>query len=223
MSNIMENNLPIQVQPALLERDLYELQRKIDLVKSLVQEVHLDIMDGEFVPNTTINDPNVVTELQWGDLQVSLHLMIANPLLHLRKWALPLVSTIYIHYESAVNASECINVIRSLGKKVGLAINPHTPTLEIKDYIPQVDAIMIMGVEPGFSGQGFNNDVLSKIRYVRELAPQMNIAVDGGVNAATKDNILKAGANILCANSYLFSSQDLPQVIQNLKNVTHDA
>lgn len=213
----------ITVQPALLENDINELQQKINLIQDKVTEVHLDIMDGEFVPNTTVNDPAVIQQLNWGDLQISLHLMIANPNFFIKKWAvLPMVTTIYVHFEATVNLAETIALIRKTGKKVGIALNPHTSTVEIKEYIDDLDAVMIMGVEPGFSGQAFNADVLRKITYLHELAPNIAIAVDGGVNGKTKDDILKAGATVMCANSYLFQAEDIDEAIMHLKNVADE-
>ncbi|MBI2415431.1 MAG: ribulose-phosphate 3-epimerase [Candidatus Kerfeldbacteria bacterium] len=207
----------IQVQPAILEKDINEIQRKLNLVKGVCNEVHLDVMDGEFVPNTTVNDAQAVAELDWGNLQVSLHLMINHPDLFLRKWAFPQVSTIFVHREAVQNMAECIRLIKGLEKKIGLAINPHTPTYDVKEFLHEVDAIMVMAVEPGWSAQAFNADVLEKISYLRSLKPTLSIVVDGGVNAVTKADIIKAGASIVCSNSYIFQSKDIAAAIANLQ------
>jgi len=204
-----------QVLPAILEHDLSSIQQRIDLVRDMCSEVHLDIMDGDFVPNTTVNDPVALAELHWGNLQVSLHLMIRHPELYIRKWAWPNISTIYVHREAVNSVTGCIELIRSVGKKVGLVINPGTSSYEIVDYLDQIDAVMVMGVEPGFSAQGFNSDVLEKIIYLRQLKPNMPITVDGGVNLATKDMIVKAGTTAVCANSYLFKADNV-QTAYNL-------
>ncbi|MDP3970531.1 MAG: ribulose-phosphate 3-epimerase [bacterium] len=212
--------MEITVLPAILEQDINELQRKVDMVKGHVSEIHLDVMDNQFVPNETINDPEVISEVDWGDIQISLHLMINNPLLYLKKWALPNVSSIFVHREAVSNLEECIKTIRELDKKVGIAINPHTSTYDIKDVLDDLDAVMVMAVEPGFSAQAFNADVLEKIAYIRELKPDMPIYVDGGVSDKSKDEIIMAGASVLCANSYIFKSDDIAEAIKDLGELT---
>lgn len=207
----------IEVQPALLEQDLNELQRKINLVKGHVTTVHLDIMDGEFVPNTTVSDPTEIAKLDWGDIKVVLHLMISRPTLYLKKWAFEQVSCMTIHQEAAENLSETIAMIHSLGKQAGVAINPHTATYDIKAILGDIESVMIMGVEPGFAAQAFNSDVLQKIKYIRELSPAIQIVVDGGVNSATIGMIKEAGATAVCANSYLFKSENIADAIKSLQ------
>lgn len=210
----------IHVYPAILEHDLAELQHKVDIVKPYCTTVHLDVMDGEFVANTTVNDPAEVAEVNWGNLRVSLHLMIKNPIFYLKKWAFPQVDSIVIHLEASSNLTEEIKLIKQLGKQPVVAINPHTPTYAITEYLDELAGVMIMAVEPGFSTQAFNADVLNKIAYLHALKPALPIMVDGGVNGTTKDAILKAGATILCANSYIFKATDVGQAIQHLQNIT---
>lgn len=207
----------MHVQPAILEQDLTEIQNKINLVKNVCSEIHLDVMDGDFVPNTTFNDPLALSELDWGNLKVSLHLMISNPTLYLRKWAFDQVETMIIHSETCTNLAEAANVIHQLGKKVGVALNPHTPTYDVKDFLNEIDSVLIMAVEPGFSAQAFNADVLTKIHYLRELKSDLVIGVDGGVNDKTAALIRKAGASMVCSNSYLFHHQNLAQAIKSLE------
>ncbi len=207
----------IEVQPALLEQDLNELQRKINLIKGHATTVHLDIMDGEFVPNTTVSDPTEIAKLDWGDLNVVLHLMISRPTLYLKKWAFEQVSCMTVHQEAAENIAETISMIHNLGKQAGVAINPHTSTYDIKDVLEDIDSVMIMGVEPGFAAQAFNADVLQKIKYIRELSPNIQIVVDGGVNNVTISMIKEAGASAVCANSYLFKSDNIADAIKSLQ------
>lgn len=207
----------IEVHPALLEQDINELQRKINLVKGHASTIHLDIMDGEFVPNTTVNDPAQIAQLDWGGMNVALHLMISRPTLYLKKWAFPEVSCMTVHQEAAENLPETISMIHSLQKHAGLAINPHTSTYDIKAVLDQLESIMVMGVEPGFAAQAFNADVLQKISYLRELKPDIQIVVDGGVNSATIGMIKEAGATAVCANSYLFKSDNIADAIKTLQ------
>lgn len=211
----------IQVFPAILEQDLAELQHKVNIVKPYCTTVHIDVMDGEFVPNTTVNDPADVAQLDWGNLKVSLHLMIKNPIFYLKKWAFPQVDSIVIHFEASSNLAEEIKLIKQLGKQAIVAINPHTPTYAVTEYLEELDGVMIMAVEPGFSTQAFNADVLNKIVYLRTLKAALPIMVDGGVNGTTKDAILKAGATVLCANSYIFKASDINKAIETLHTVSH--
>lgn len=207
----------ITVQPAILEKTTQAISQRLSAVQSLCNEVHLDVMDGDFVPNTTVNDPKAIAQIKWGKTQVSLHLMIRHPELYLRNWAFPEVSSMVVHREAVNNVADCINLIRQLDKKVALALNPNTPSYEIVDYLDELDFIMIMAVEPGFSAQAFNSDVLEKIRYIHGLKPNLPIAVDGGVSLQTKAAIIKAGGTILCANSYLFKAEDLQAAFNLLK------
>ncbi len=211
----------INVYPAILEHTVAEIQHKVNVVKPYCKTIHLDVMDGEFVPNTTVNEPEVLADLQWDHVTVSLHLMIKNPLFYLKKWAFPQVESMIIHYEASNNLAEEIKLIKQLGKQAVVAINPHTPTYAVTAYLDQLTAVLIMGVEPGFSTQAFNADVLNKIVYLHALKPELSIMVDGGVNGTTKDSIIKAGATVLCANSFLFKATDLSKAIEVLRTVAH--
>jgi ribulose-phosphate 3-epimerase len=204
------------VLPAILEHDVQSIQQRVDAVAGIASEIHLDIMDGEFVPNTTVNDPLVLEQVDWKGLKVSLHLMIKHPELYIRRWAFDQVSSMIVHREAVNNMSHVIELVHEQGKLFGVAINPHTPSYDITDYIEQLDLVMVMGVQPGFSAQGFNADVLDKIRFIHEQRPDLPIAVDGGVNLQTKADIVAAGATMLCANSYLFKAPDLQEAYQRL-------
>lgn len=207
----------ITVWPAILEKDLHAMQQRIDAVAGLVPEVHLDIMDGEFVPNTTVHDPAKIDTLDWKGLKVSLHLMIRHPELHVRQWALPYVSSMVIHREAVVNLPSLIELMQAVDKPLALALNPNTSSYEITDYLDQLAFVLVMGVEPGFAAQGFNSDVLDKIRFLHEQRPNLPIAVDGGVNLKTKWPIVEAGATIVCANSYLFKADQLVTAYEELR------
>lgn len=206
-----------EVVPAILENTLQEIKQRVDQVKPHVKEFHLDIMDGEFVPNTTFNDPAALAETKLG-LKYWPHLMISHPELHLKKWDLDEVEGIIVHKEAVNNIEEAIRLIKDIDKRVGVAINPKTATFDIKENLDDIDLVLIMGVEPGFAAQAFDADVLDKIKYLKEIKPDLPIAVDGGVNGATKDKILAAGADILSANSYIFKSSDIKEAINSLKN-----
>lgn len=210
----------ISVQPAILEKDVSAVQQRIDQLRGIVPDIQLDVMDGDFVPNTTVHDPEAIAQLDWGDIKIYLHLMISNPQLYLKKWALPQVQGMMFHYEAAQNSAECIELIHKLEKEAIIVINPHTSSDDIHPYLDSVEGVMVMGVEPGFAAQAFNSDVLRKIRYLREIQPDMPIYVDGGVNDTTKDAIIESGANILCANSYIFNAESPAEAIQQLATST---
>lgn len=207
----------ITVWPAILEKNVHDIQQRIDAVASLVPEIHLDVMDGEFVPNTTVHDPVEIDSLDWKELKVSLHLMIKHPELHVRQWALPYVSSLVIHREAITNMENIIQLVREVGKPLAVAINPHTPSYEITDYLEQLAFVLVMGVEPGFSAQGFNSDVIDKIKFLHSQKPNLPIAVDGGVNEKTKWPIIEAGATMLCVNSYLFKADNLIDAYHELR------
>lgn len=203
-----------EVRPAILEDSFEEVKKRAEEVKPYVDKVHLDVMDGEFVPNNTHTDPARIAEL---DIEVVPHLMVKHPSLHIRKWDIPNVKEIIVHKEAVGNVDEVVKMARSMGKKLGIAVNPKTSSYEIKEDLGKFSMVLVMGVEPGFAGQAFDGDVLEKIRYLRQLKPDMPIAVDGGVDMARKKQIVSAGANILAANSAIFKAEDIGEAINNLK------
>ncbi|MBU0670852.1 ribulose-phosphate 3-epimerase, partial [Patescibacteria group bacterium] len=186
---------------------------RVEEVKPYVDTIHLDVMDGEFVPNKTFADAGKIKEL---DIKVVPHLMVRHPMFELKKWDIPNVDTIIIHKEATPNIDEVKSMFDSMGKKMGIAINPSTSTYDIKEDLDKFDMILVMGVEPGFSGQAFNFDVLEKIKYLRELKPEIDIAVDGGVDMGNKKAIVNAGANILAVNSAIFKAEDIKEAIERL-------
>lgn len=207
----------IKIIPAILENSIEDIKKRVEQVKPYVDLIHLDIMDGQFVPNTTFNDPALLATKKLG-IKYSPHLMIKHPEFFIKKWNLEEVDTIFIHKEAVTNLNEAIRLIRDTGKKVGVAINPHTSSYDIKEYLDLIDELLVMGVEPGFSSQAFNSDVLAKIVYLKKDKPNLLISVDGGINLESKNKIIRSGANILCVNSFIFKSSDIKSAIESLKN-----
>ena len=202
-----------EVRPAILEENFEEVKKRITQVKPYVKRVHIDIMDGEFVPNTTFNEPE---KLEGIDIEIVPHLMVKHPVFEIKKWDLPNVKEIIVHFEAIQNLDEVINAAGSIDKKIGIAINPGTSTYDIKDNLDKFSLVLVMGVEPGFSGQAFNNDVLEKIRILKEVKPDMPVEVDGGVDMSTKNQIIRAGADILSANSAIFKADNIEEAIKEL-------
>ncbi len=204
----------IEVVPAILEKTFEDVQKKVQLIKPLTNFIQLDVMDGVFVPNTTFNNPEQAATL---DIEMELHLMIEKPILFIQKWALPNVRRMIVHYEATANLGQIIKHVKDAGKEVAVAINPSTSTFDIKEYLTDLDMVLVMGVEPGFSGQKFHYDVLEKIKELKKERPDLLIEVDGGVNERTRDKIVEAGTDILAAASYLWNAENLEGAIATLK------
>lgn len=204
----------IEVVPAILEQTWPEIQKKVDMIRPYSKFIQLDVMDGVFVPNQTFRDTAKIAEL---DIEMEVHLMITKPSLYIQQWDLPNVKRIIFHYEAIDNMEQLIDQIRRAGKEVAVAINPETSTYEIRDYLADLDMVVVMGVEPGFSGQTFHKDVLEKIKELKQARPDLLVEVDGGVNDMTRDMIVNAGADMLAAASFLWNAEDLTEAIRVLQ------
>lgn len=210
----------IQVIPAVLEQELSEIKSKVKAANGIAPLLQLDVMDGHFVPNRTYDN---TTELAKLDTTWELHLMIQHPELAISKWNLPNVQRMIVHKEAVNNTQHVIDLIRKAGKEVGIAINPETSTHELREYIDQIDLVLVMGVNPGWSGQEFHRDVLEKIRELKRMRSELLVAVDGGVNMRTRNAIVEAGADILCAYSAVWQAEGGPaagiQALQTGKRI----
>lgn len=204
----------VQVIPAVLEKTLEDIRAKVEIIKKYTDMIQLDVMDGAFVPNTTFNTPSALADLP---INMEVHLMIQRPVLFVNSWALPNVKRLIVHFEAVDNMEHMIEHMRNTGKEVGVAINPHTSTFELKPFINDIDLVLVMGVEPGFSGQNFQYDVLEKIKEVKKLRPDVLVEVDGGVNANNRNAIVEAGADILAAASAVWKADDLGAALTELK------
>jgi ribulose-phosphate 3-epimerase len=176
-------------------------------------------MDGHFVPNITIG-PDVLKALdKVTDLPMDAHLMISRPEKYIRAFSEAGADYITVHIEACKNnAPEVIAQIKGLGRKAGVSLNPATPVSAIKDLLKEVDFVLVMSVEPGFSGQKFMVSALPKIESLRKTF-KGDIAVDGGINQDTGRSVISCGANILACGSYVFAAKDPRKAIQDLKNV----
>lgn len=195
----------IQIIPAILETDFDAIIKKAKIAKTLSSITQLDVMDGIFVPNTTFSDPQKIAEI---DCTFELHLMITKPEMFVAQWDIPNVQRIIFHYEAAANLQHIIDQIKKMGKEVGIALNPGTPSHALEDVIDQLDMVLVMGVQPGFAGQKFEYDVLEKMKELKGMRSDIVIAVDGGVNMWTRDRIIEAGATVLEANSVIWGAPD---------------
>lgn len=202
------------VIPAILEKTWEEIQDKVKRIKPFTNLVQLDVMDGVFVPNQTFNNTSQISTL---DIDLELHLMIDKPSLFVQQWALPNVKRIIFHYETGGNISHVVEQVKQVGKEVGIAINPSTSSYDIREHLSDIDLMLVMGVDPGFSGQSFNKDVLEKIKEIKRIQPELLIQVDGGVNEYTGRLMVEAGADILAAASYIWDADDIGEAIKKLQ------
>ena len=196
----------IIVAPSLLAADFSKLKDEIqEIEKCGAEYLHLDVMDGNFVPNISYGSPVISSIRPHSNLVFDVHLMVEEPDRFIKDFVDAGADIITVHVEATKHLHRTIQLIKSYGKKVGVALNPATPIETLKHIINDIDMILIMSVNPGFGGQAFIPEVLSKIEELRKLYPEIDIEVDGGVNDKTVEAVKEAGANILVAGSYLFS------------------
>lgn len=208
------------VSPSILSADFANLERDIKAVeKGGADWIHVDVMDGHFVPNITIGVPVVKSLRQVTELPLDVHLMIENPEKYIEPFAKAGADIITFHYEAArENAYDVINQIKFFGIKAGISIKPKTPANEIKTLLPYADMVLVMTVEPGFGGQKFMEDCADKIPYIKENSKSdMIIQVDGGINDVTAKICTSKGANSLVAGNYIYKSNDIKSAIASLR------
>ena len=207
----------IIVAPSLLAADFSKLREEIQEVESYGAEyLHLDVMDGNFVPNISFGAPVISSIRKHSNLVFDVHLMVENPDRFIKDIVDAGADVITVHAEATKHLNRTIQLIKSYGKKVGVALNPSTPLDVIKYDLKDIDMVLIMTVNPGFGGQAFIEGMLQKIRDLRSIDPNIDIQVDGGINDKTSKLVKEAGANILVAGSYLFKG-DYKQKIESLR------
>jgi ribulose-phosphate 3-epimerase len=204
----MTNN-KIKLAPSILAADFARLGEQVAAAeKAGADRIHVDVMDGHFVPNISIGVPVVKSIRPVTRLPLETHLMIENADSFLEAFAAAGSDTLIVHWEGSTNLHRTVLHIKSLGKKAGVAINPATPAEVLDSILPAVDLVLVMTVNPGFGGQSFIHATLPKIRKVREMidrtSPTIELEIDGGVDAATAPLGVQAGANVLVAGSAVF-------------------
>ena len=214
----------LKIAPSILSADFADLRNEIEQIrKGGADYVHFDVMDGQFVPNISIGIPVLKSVRKASDMFIDVHLMIDRPLRYTEQFCKAGADLVNFHVEadSEENIMEAIKLAKSLGKKTGVTLKPKTPAEAVLPFLPYVDLVLIMTVEPGFGGQSFMADQLPKIERVRALIDEMNpgceLEVDGGIDAVTAALVKKAGADVLVAGSAVFGKADRAAAIQAIR------
>lgn len=215
----MSNTL--KISPSILASDYANLQSELDRI-STSDMIHIDVMDGHFVPNISIGAPVVAACKKVCNVPFDVHLMISNPLDYAEDFAKAGADIICFHTECDSDTEQTIDKILSLGKKAALAIKPATPIDEVVKYLDKISMALVMTVEPGFGGQSFMESTMPKIEAIRKINPDIDIEVDGGINADTVKIAAKAGANVFVAGSAVFKSENPAETIALLKKNAQD-
>ena len=213
------------VAPSLLAADFGNLEREIDMVNSSVADwLHLDIMDGLFVPNISFGFPVLDKVKKLTTKPMDVHLMIVDPDRYLTRFRDAGAQTLTVQYEACAHLNRTVTAIKELGMKAGVALNPHTPVFLLKDILPYIDLALIMTVNPGFGGQKFIQESYNKIEELREMIDtggyDILIEVDGGIDTCNASKLIKTGVNVLVAGASVFGAENPANVIQKLKSLT---
>jgi len=206
----------IEVIPTIIAKDFSEVQEKIKKVEPYVDWAQIDVMDGQFVENTTWNEPADLKKLETG-LNLEVHLMIKEPEKYIDQWIDSGVKRIIFHIEATNKVKEIIDQVKRAGLGVGLAINPETLVEEVDQFVDQLDLVLVMTVNPGQGGQEFLEHCLGKIEQLRAKYKRVKIEVDGGINLETAPKVIRAGANLLASGTAIFKSGNIEQAVNALK------
>jgi ribulose-phosphate 3-epimerase len=215
------------IAPSILSANFANLEEDILMLnKSEADLIHVDIMDGVFVPNISFGFPVVAAVKNFAKKPLDVHLMIIEPDRYLKQFKEVGANIITVHYEACTHLHRTIQAIKELGCKAGVALNPHTPVSFLQDIIQDLDLVLIMSVNPGFGGQKFIEHTYHKIHQLKKMAEEVNpklmIEIDGGVSIHNSLALLKAGANVLVAGNAVFNSTDQIHSIAELKNISPD-
>ena len=207
------------ISPSILSADFANLERDIKRVEDAgANWLHVDVMDGHFVPNITIGVPVVKSIKKVANIPLDVHLMIENPEKYIEPFAKAGADILTFHYEAVDDVKGIIDLIKSFGVKAGMSIKPKTNPKEILQYLENLDLLLVMTVEPGFGGQSFMHDCADKLPVIKKHAKNdLIIQVDGGINAETAKICTSKGANSLVAGNYIYNSPNIQNAIDSLR------
>ena len=213
----------VKLSPSVLTSDFLTLKEIIPQFEaSGVDMLHLDVMDGIFVPNISFGVPVIKSIKKHTNIPLDVHLMIDRPHRYIKEFA-EVADWLGFHYEAGSDVAELLKEIRALGCRSCLTIKPATAPEEIFEYLPLCDMVLVMSVEPGFGGQKFMPDSLPKLRALKAEAERqgldIELEIDGGINAETAPLAVEAGATVLVAGNYIFSAEDVPATVKNIKSL----
>lgn len=214
--------MSVIIAPSLLSANFLQLQSDIDMInESQADWLHLDIMDGRFVPNITFGMP-VIKQIRSATNKIlDVHLMIVEPDKYLEAFCEAGADILTVHLEACVHLHRTIHQIKKMGMKAGVSLNPHTPISTLEEVLPDLDLVLIMSVNPGFGGQQFIENTYEKVRKLQKMAIEKKISpiieIDGGVTNKNAKALKEAGANALVSGSYIFGAENPKQAIASLK------
>ena len=217
------NRFPL-VAPSMLSADFGNLQRDTEMVNgSEADWIHIDVMDGVFVPNISFGFPVLKPIQKYAKKPLDVHLMIVDPDRYLERFREYGAEVISVHYEACTHLHRTVQAIKKLGAMAGVVLNPHSPVSLLEEIITDADLVMLMSVNPGFGGQSFIDSTLEKITHLKELIARKKthalIEVDGGITLENASRLVKAGADVLVAGYAIFGSADPVKTISSLKNL----
>jgi ribulose-phosphate 3-epimerase len=212
------------ISPSVLSCDFANIQRDVEMInQSKADWFHVDVMDGVFVPNISFGFPVIEAIKKHATKPLDVHLMIQNPDLYISDFKKAGADILTVHYEACTHLHRTIQSIKENGMMAGVALNPHTPVSVLNEIIDDLDLVLLMSVNPGFGGQKFISNCISKVRDLKNIITERGlktiIEIDGGVNLETGKKLVEAGANALVAGSFVFNSQNPTQTIEDLKQL----